>query len=211
MERLQKKQLHVASGFVKDDFYESIQAPKWRDFDLPEEPVDDHEWFCRRAGLLQLTMEKFIKEPAEGAKEQSSGMEQLSGQALGMEKVGEKRPTTAPVEALSDAPEELLSKYHKKRRSTVIVQLNKELMMLKEMNEKNAKQAEDYKDKYYQASKEAKRLTEEASMWYDFQEEIRKLEAERENTVNSLQNNLATALKKQAAYAKRKDCSKKDV
>ncbi|MCO5573567.1 hypothetical protein L7F22_027338 [Adiantum nelumboides] len=79
------------------------------------------------------------------------------------------------------------------------------------MNEKNAKQAEDYKDKYYQASKEAKRLTEEASKWYDFQEEIRKLEAKRESTVNSLQNNLATALKKQAAYVKRKDCSKEDV
>ncbi|MCO5603689.1 hypothetical protein L7F22_057840 [Adiantum nelumboides] len=83
--------------------------------------------------------------------------------------------------------------------------------MLKEINEKNAKQAEDYKDKYYRASKEAKRLTEEAIKWYDFQEEIRKLEAERESIVNSLQNNLATALKKQAAYAKTKDCSKENV
>ncbi|KAI5055914.1 hypothetical protein GOP47_0029435 [Adiantum capillus-veneris] len=51
MERLmQEKQLDEASGFVKDEFYEGIQAPKWMDFDLPEEPVDDHEWFCRRAG-----------------------------------------------------------------------------------------------------------------------------------------------------------------
>ncbi|MCO5563564.1 hypothetical protein L7F22_017209 [Adiantum nelumboides] len=79
------------------------------------------------------------------------------------------------------------------------------------MNKKNAKQAKDYKDKYYQASKEAKRLTEEASKWYDFQEEIRNLEVERESIVNLLQNYLATALKKQAAYAKRKECSKEDV
>ncbi|MCO5555110.1 hypothetical protein L7F22_008651 [Adiantum nelumboides] len=84
-------------------------------------------------------------------------------------------------------------------------------MMLKEMNERNAKQAEEYKDKYYRASKEAKRLTEEARKWYNFQGEIRTLEAERESTVNSLQHNLATALKKQATYAKRKDCSKEDV
>ncbi|MCO5550893.1 hypothetical protein L7F22_004387, partial [Adiantum nelumboides] len=56
-------------------------------------------------------MGKSTKEPAKGAKEQSSGREQLSGQALGMEKVGDKRPTTAPMEALSDAPKELLSKY----------------------------------------------------------------------------------------------------
>ncbi|MCO5580811.1 hypothetical protein L7F22_034682, partial [Adiantum nelumboides] len=96
-------------------------------------------------------------------------------------------------------------------RTTVIVQLNKELEMLKEMNEKNAKQAKDYKEKYYGASKEAKRLTEIASKWYNFQEEIRNLEAERESTVNKLQNDLATALKKQAAYAKRKDCPKEDV
>ncbi|MCO5591631.1 hypothetical protein L7F22_045621 [Adiantum nelumboides] len=164
-------------------------------------------------------MGKSIEELAEGAKEQSSGREQLSGQALGMEKVGDKRPTTAPVKALSDASKELLSKYHSEDsleqhtevKSTVIVQLNKELMMLKEMNEKNAKQAEDYKDKYYRASKEAKRLTEEASKWYNFQEEIRKLEVERESTMNSLQNNLATALKKQATYAKIKDYSKEDV
>ncbi|MCO5602644.1 hypothetical protein L7F22_056779, partial [Adiantum nelumboides] len=61
-------------------------------------------------------MGKSTKELAEGAKEQSSGKEQLSGQALGMEKVGDKRPTTAPMEALSDASEEFLSKFHKKRR-----------------------------------------------------------------------------------------------
>ncbi|MCO5590667.1 hypothetical protein L7F22_044641 [Adiantum nelumboides] len=62
-------------------------------------------------------MGKSTEEPAEGAKEQSSGREQLSRQALGMEKVGDKRPTIAPVEAFSDALEELLSKYHKKRSS----------------------------------------------------------------------------------------------
>ncbi|MCO5549389.1 hypothetical protein L7F22_002860 [Adiantum nelumboides] len=90
-------------------------------------------------------------------------------------------------------------------------QINKELKMLKEMNENNAKQAKDYKDKYYRASKEVKRLTEEASKWYDFQEEIRKLEVERESKVNKLQNDLATTLKKQATYEKRKDCSKEDV
>ncbi|MCO5604046.1 hypothetical protein L7F22_058203 [Adiantum nelumboides] len=83
--------------------------------------------------------------------------------------------------------------------------------MLKDMNDKNAKQAKDYKEKYYGASKEVKRLTEEVSKWYNFQEEIRKLEAERESTVNKLHNDLATTLKKQAAYAKRKDCPKEDV
>ncbi|MCO5603654.1 hypothetical protein L7F22_057805 [Adiantum nelumboides] len=98
-----------------------------------------------------------------------------------------------------------------KVRTTVIMQLNKELEMLKEMNDKNAKQAKDYKEKYYGASKEVKRLTKEASKWYNFQEEIRKLEAERESIVKKLQNDLATALKKQVAYAKRKDCLKEDV
>ncbi|MCO5569454.1 hypothetical protein L7F22_023166 [Adiantum nelumboides] len=96
-------------------------------------------------------------------------------------------------------------------KTTVIVQLNKELEMLKDMNDKNAKQAKDFKEKYYGVSKEVKRLIEEASKWYNFQEEIRKLEAERESTVNKLQNDLATALKKQATYAKRKDCPKEDV
>ncbi|MCO5601938.1 hypothetical protein L7F22_056064 [Adiantum nelumboides] len=83
--------------------------------------------------------------------------------------------------------------------------------MLKEMNDKNAKQAKEYKEKYYGASNEVKRLTEEASKWYRFQEEVRRLEAERDSTVNKLQNDLATALKKQAAYAKKKDCRKEDV
>ncbi|MCO5608368.1 hypothetical protein L7F22_062577 [Adiantum nelumboides] len=83
--------------------------------------------------------------------------------------------------------------------------------MLKEMNDKNAKQANEYKEKYYGASSEVKRLTEEAYKWFNFQEEVRRLEAERDSTVNKLQNDLATALKKQAAYAKRKDCPKEDI
>ncbi|MCO5591963.1 hypothetical protein L7F22_045956 [Adiantum nelumboides] len=150
-------------------------------------------------------------EPAEGAKEQSDSREQLSGQALGMEKVGDKRPTTTPVEALSDAPKEDSPEQPSRVRITIIVQLNKELEMLKEMNDKNAKQANKYKEKYYGASSKAKRLTEEASKWFNFQEEVMRLEAERDSTVNKLQNDLATALKKQAAYAKRKDCPKEDV
>ncbi|MCO5614367.1 hypothetical protein L7F22_068646 [Adiantum nelumboides] len=79
------------------------------------------------------------------------------------------------------------------------------------MNDKNAKHAKDYKEKYYGASKEVRRLIEEASKWYNFQEEIRNLEAERESTMNKLQNDLATALEKQAAYAKTKDCPKEDI
>ncbi|MCO5558887.1 hypothetical protein L7F22_012477, partial [Adiantum nelumboides] len=67
--------------------------------------------------------------------------------------------------------------------------------MLKEMNDKNTKQAKDYKEKYYGASNKVKRLTEEASKWYNFQEEVRRLEAERESTVNKLQNDLAIVLK----------------
>ncbi|MCO5593658.1 hypothetical protein L7F22_047674 [Adiantum nelumboides] len=55
-------------------------------------------------------------EPAEGAKEQSGSREQPSGQALVMEKVGDKRPTTALMEALGDAPKDLLSKFCKKGR-----------------------------------------------------------------------------------------------
>ena len=54
--------------FLKDDFYENIQAPKWIDFELPEAPVDDHEWFCRRAGkdmtishIEELSQISFIK------------------------------------------------------------------------------------------------------------------------------------------------------
>ncbi|MCO5611296.1 hypothetical protein L7F22_065548 [Adiantum nelumboides] len=58
-----------------------------------------------------MTMGESTGEPTKGAKEQSGSKEQLSGQALGMEKVGDKRPTTAPVEALGDAPKDLLSKF----------------------------------------------------------------------------------------------------
>ncbi|MCO5593657.1 hypothetical protein L7F22_047673 [Adiantum nelumboides] len=57
-------------------------------------------------------------------------------------------------------------------RTTVIVQLNKELEMIKEMNDKNAKQANEYKEKYYGASSEVKKLTKEASKWFNFQEEM---------------------------------------
>ncbi|MCO5570110.1 hypothetical protein L7F22_023826, partial [Adiantum nelumboides] len=96
-------------------------------------------------------------------------------------------------------------------KTTIIVQLNKELEMLKEMNDKNAKQANEYKEKYYGANREVKKLTKEASKWFNFQEEVRRLEAERDSTVNKLHNDLATALKKRAAYAKRKDCPKEDV
>ena len=53
--------------FLKDEFYENIQAPKWIDFDLPEAPVDDHEWFCKRAGkkmtILQISLiNKFLQD-----------------------------------------------------------------------------------------------------------------------------------------------------
>jgi hypothetical protein len=35
--------------FVRDEFYESIQAPKWIDFTAPLGPVDDNEWFSANA------------------------------------------------------------------------------------------------------------------------------------------------------------------
>eukprot|EP00250_Pteridium_aquilinum_P019680 c2452_g2_i1 orf=123-554(-) len=50
MESLQEMQPDDGGSFVKDEFYESIQAPQWLDFDSPEPAVDDHEWFCKRAG-----------------------------------------------------------------------------------------------------------------------------------------------------------------
>ncbi|KAH7437411.1 hypothetical protein KP509_05G069800 [Ceratopteris richardii] len=52
MESLRKMNSDDGNGFVKDDFYESIEAPMWIDFDSPEEPVDDEEWFCRRSGCM---------------------------------------------------------------------------------------------------------------------------------------------------------------
>jgi hypothetical protein len=41
-------------AFVRDEFYESIQAPKWIDFTAPLEPVDDHEWFGGNASGKDL-------------------------------------------------------------------------------------------------------------------------------------------------------------
>ncbi|KAI5068528.1 hypothetical protein GOP47_0016873 [Adiantum capillus-veneris] len=40
----------IDGSFEKDDFYETIQAPKWIDFSAPLQPVDDHAWFCGRVG-----------------------------------------------------------------------------------------------------------------------------------------------------------------
>ncbi|MCO5558840.1 hypothetical protein L7F22_012428 [Adiantum nelumboides] len=40
----------IDGSFEKDDFYETIQAPKWIDFTAPVQPVDDHAWFCGRVG-----------------------------------------------------------------------------------------------------------------------------------------------------------------
>ena len=55
--------------FLNDFFYENIQAPKWIDFELPEVPVDDYEWFCKRPGkdmtishIEELSQISFINE-----------------------------------------------------------------------------------------------------------------------------------------------------
>ena len=41
--------------FERDEFYESIQAPKWIDFTAPLAPVDDDEWFCGSASGICLS------------------------------------------------------------------------------------------------------------------------------------------------------------
>jgi hypothetical protein len=41
-----------AQVFVKDEFYESFEAPKFHDFTTPEEPIDPDAWFSAKAGKL---------------------------------------------------------------------------------------------------------------------------------------------------------------
>ena len=41
---------NIDHTFVRDEFYENIQAPKWIDFNAPFQPIDDFEWFCAKSG-----------------------------------------------------------------------------------------------------------------------------------------------------------------
>eukprot|EP00250_Pteridium_aquilinum_P020510 c24840_g1_i1 orf=472-2889(+) len=50
MECLQIDWKNIDATYEKDEFYESIQAPKWIDFTVPLQPVDDHAWFCGKVG-----------------------------------------------------------------------------------------------------------------------------------------------------------------
>ncbi|KAH7446025.1 hypothetical protein KP509_01G033400 [Ceratopteris richardii] len=45
---------NIDTRYEREEFYENIQAPKWIDFSAPLQPVDDHEWFCIKAGLHSL-------------------------------------------------------------------------------------------------------------------------------------------------------------
>lgn len=42
-----------AQVFVKDEFYESFEAPKFHDFTAPEEPIDPDAWFSAKAGMTR--------------------------------------------------------------------------------------------------------------------------------------------------------------
>ncbi|KAH9314235.1 hypothetical protein KI387_022862 [Taxus chinensis] len=56
VEAFQECWIEESASFCKEEFYESIQAPKWIDFTLPrpQEPdTDDNVWFCIRAGCDQ--------------------------------------------------------------------------------------------------------------------------------------------------------------
>ncbi|CAK9164659.1 unnamed protein product [Ilex paraguariensis] len=52
----------INSSFVKDDLYENINAPRWVDFEAPQESVDDEAWFCRPDCNHPKTVEDFHKE-----------------------------------------------------------------------------------------------------------------------------------------------------
>ncbi|MCO5592042.1 hypothetical protein L7F22_046036 [Adiantum nelumboides] len=63
MECLQIDWKNLDHTFERDDFYESIQAPKWIDFTAPLQHVDDHEWFCGKAGCTHGT--QLLSQPLE--------------------------------------------------------------------------------------------------------------------------------------------------
>ncbi|MCO5583709.1 hypothetical protein L7F22_037623 [Adiantum nelumboides] len=63
MECLQIDWKNLDHTFERDDFYESIQAPKWIDFTAPLQHVDDHEWFCGKAGCTHGT--QLLSRPLE--------------------------------------------------------------------------------------------------------------------------------------------------
>jgi len=47
-----------AQVFVKDEFYESFEAPKFHDFTAAEEPIDPDAWFRAKAGKLSSFVSK---------------------------------------------------------------------------------------------------------------------------------------------------------
>ncbi|KAG8363596.1 hypothetical protein BUALT_Bualt19G0038800 [Buddleja alternifolia] len=52
----------IDSRFVKDELYEHINAPKWIDFNAPDDPVDDEAWFCRPGCNHPKTVDDFFSE-----------------------------------------------------------------------------------------------------------------------------------------------------
>jgi hypothetical protein len=54
MEAFQPSWKDESLDFQKEDFYESIRAPKWIDFTAPDsaEEPDDRAWFCVQAGMI---------------------------------------------------------------------------------------------------------------------------------------------------------------
>eukprot|EP01018_Ginkgo_biloba_P036702 Gb_40431 [translate_table: standard] len=54
MEAFQPDWKKESENFQKEEFYESIRAPKWIDFCAPDRPEpDDNAWFCLQAGCDQ--------------------------------------------------------------------------------------------------------------------------------------------------------------
>ncbi|KAL6981686.1 hypothetical protein U1Q18_023311 [Sarracenia purpurea var. burkii] len=51
----------IKSEFEVDDLYEHINAPKWVDFSVSDESVDDEVWFCRPDCNHPKTVEDFLK------------------------------------------------------------------------------------------------------------------------------------------------------
>lgn len=88
MECLQIDWKNIDDTFEKDEFYENIQAPKWIDFTIPLQPVDDHAWFCGKTGcthksktILQVLNQKSVV-PFEASMMSANRVDPLAIKAL---------------------------------------------------------------------------------------------------------------------------------
>ncbi|KAL5538751.1 hypothetical protein UlMin_044425 [Ulmus minor] len=52
---------NIDSVFEEDEAYESINAPKWFDFLVPDEQLDDQAWFCKSDCKHPKTPDDFAK------------------------------------------------------------------------------------------------------------------------------------------------------